>query len=64
MIVVDNKYNFGDIVFLKTDIEQMPRIITAIIFCPASDILYEVTCGTVVSRHYDFEITVSKEVII
>lgn len=62
MIVLQNKYDFGDIVYLKTDMEQLPRIVTAFISCPAGDILYEVNCGTIVSRHYEFEINSEKEI--
>lgn len=63
MIVLQNTYNFGDIVYLKTDKEQNPRIITAFVSCPAGDILYEVNCGTIVSRHYEFEITGEKAIV-
>ncbi|MBC7948666.1 MAG: hypothetical protein H7Y42_12335 [Chitinophagaceae bacterium] len=62
MIVLNNKYEFGDIVYLKTDTDQHPRIVTAFISCPAGDILYEVNCGTIASRHYEFEITADKVV--
>lgn len=57
MMVIDNKYTFGDILYLVTDQDQLPRMVTAIIACPAGDILYELSCGTLSSKHYDFELS-------
>lgn len=59
-MVIDNKFELGDLVFLKTDIEQMPRLVTAIIVCPDSSFLYELVCGVHSSKHYDFEISLEK----
>ena len=64
MIVIQNKYGFGDIVYLRTDVDQEPRIVTAIVVCPAGDIVYELTCGTTVSKHYDFELATEKNVAV
>lgn len=60
MIVIEPKYNIGELVFIQTDKEQDQRIVTALIICPAGDILYEVTCGTISSKHYDFELSKEK----
>jgi hypothetical protein len=60
MIVIDPTYNIGDFVYIKTDQEQFQRIVTALIVCPAKDILYELTCGTIASKHYDFELSKEK----
>jgi hypothetical protein len=59
MMVIQNDHNFGDIVYLKTDSDQKPRIVFAIKVYK-TDVLYELACGTTTSMHYDFEI--SKEV--
>jgi hypothetical protein len=59
MMVISNDFEFGDIVYLKTDSEQKPRIVFAIKVYK-SDILYELACGTTNSMHYPFEI--SKEI--
>lgn len=64
MIVIENKYNFGDILYLRTDVDQEPRIVTAIVACPAGDILYELACGIVISKHYDFELATEKNVAV
>lgn len=60
MIVIEPKYEFGDFVYIKTDKDQDQRIVTALVLCPAGDILYELTCGTVSSKHYDFELSKEK----
>ncbi len=59
-MIIDNKYELGEIVYLKTDVDQVPRIVTAVVACPDDSILYELACGTTCSKHYDFEITYEK----
>lgn len=63
MMVIDNKYNIGDIVYLVTDMEQLARIITGITVYPAG-IQYEVFCNTQISHHYDFEMSLEKNILI
>jgi hypothetical protein len=64
MMVIDNKFNIGQEVYLKTDTDQRLRIVTAIIVRPDSCYSYELTCGTDSRWHYDFEITAEKNVLI
>lgn len=59
MKVIDTKYEIGDIVYLKTDPEQVERQVFAYIVY-RSEIIYKVTMGTTVSEHYDFELTSEK----
>ncbi|MEW6006131.1 MAG: hypothetical protein AB1695_12535 [Stygiobacter sp.] len=59
MILLDNKYNIGDIVYLKTDPDQVERMITAIQL-NANGIIYRLVCGTTETWHYDIEINVEK----
>jgi hypothetical protein len=63
MMVIDNKFELGEILYLKTDAEQLGRIVTAIIVCPDDSYLYELTCGTHASKHYDFEISQEKNFV-
>lgn len=58
-MLIENKYNIGDVVFLLTDVEQLNRIITGIIIRPNS-ILYYVSCGSTETLHYDLEIILEK----
>lgn len=61
-MVVDNKFNHGETVYLVTDKDQLPRMIYCIkVF--KNDILYEVVCGTVSSAHYDFELSLEANVL-
>lgn len=62
-MVIDNKYTFGDIVYLATDVDQSPRIVTEVIVAKDS-ILYELSCGERCSNHYDIEITSEKNVLL
>ena len=48
------KYNIGDIVFLITDKEQIPRQITGILQRPSSYIYY-LSNNTNETSHYDIE---------
>jgi hypothetical protein len=60
MMVVDNKFEHGDIVYLITDPEQMARVVTAFTVCANGCIIYELSCGATTSRHYDFEMSLDK----
>ena len=56
---IDNDFNIEDIVFLKHDIEQKPRMIINIIidkYC----VMYELISGTEYSKHYSFELSKDK----
>jgi hypothetical protein len=63
MIVIDNKFNFGDIVYLKTDTDQRERIVTA--YClTVNGVTYELKQGNSSSWHYDYEISIQKNVLL
>jgi hypothetical protein len=56
---VENDFDIEDIVYLKHDIEQKPRMILSIIidkYC----IMYEIVSGTEYSKHYSFELSKDK----
>jgi hypothetical protein len=53
---IENNYNIGDIVYLKTDVDQHPRMILSIWVRPTG-ITYELGCGTASSYHFDLEIS-------
>ena len=56
MITIDNKFEIGETVYLVTDKEQIPRMVTAFIVDKGTT-LYEVINTTTTSRHYDFELS-------
>lgn len=65
MIVVDNIFEIGEIVFLKTDRDQIPRIVFGFdVSGGINQIIYRLAAGTLVSNHYDFEISREPNVIL
>ena len=62
-MLIDTKFKIGDIVYLQTDLDQQKRLITGINI-RANSIVYLVSCGTVESYHYDFEISSEVDVLI
>ncbi len=58
---IENDFGIGEMVYLKHDIEQLPRMIIEIRI-RMYDIVYEVQSGLDLSSHHDFEL--SKEKIV
>jgi hypothetical protein len=54
-MTITTEYDFGDIVYLKTDKEQLPIMVTEIRFSGDKGATYELTQGIFVSYHYDIE---------
>lgn len=63
MMVIDNKFEIGDVVYLKTDRDQYERIITGIKILPIG-IIYRVSLGVGENDHYEIELTAEKNVLI
>ena len=61
-MVIDNKFNIGDLVYLKTDINQSERIVRAF-YVMETGIKYSLGCGADESWHFDFEITEQVDVL-
>ena len=55
-MLIDNKFDFGQTVYLKTDKEQLPRIVTGMIVRHGI-IYYSLSQGTSETSHMDFEIS-------
>ena len=55
----DLKFNIGDIVYLKTDIEQKERMIVKITITPLG-VYYTLACGEDETHHYAIEIDKQK----
>lgn len=62
-MVIDNKFDIGQIVYLKTDEDQLPRIITGLTIRGNNVLVYCLSSGTSESWHYDFEISEEKVLI-
>lgn len=54
----------GDIVFLKTDIDQKPFMLIGVKVCIDGGPLLELQSGTMCSWHYLFEVTKEKNHVI
>jgi hypothetical protein len=63
MMVVSNDFNLKDVVFLKTDQEQKPRIVTGL-WVRYNSITYALSCAETETYHYDFEISSEKNILI
>lgn len=61
---INNEFNFGDIVYLKTDIDQKPRIVMAMEIYLEGEILYKVGCGTLHSYHYALELSRDRDILL
>lgn len=53
---IETRYDIGDTVYLKTDPDQKPRIITSVCVYAGHNYLYNLACGEDMSGHYEFEI--------
>lgn len=62
-MIIDNRYNLGQTVYLLTDQEQLSRIVTFIKICPGNIVCYELSCGSHSSEHYDMEISGEKNLV-
>lgn len=62
-MIIENKFQIGQIVFLKTDREQFERIITGICI-RMNGMSYELSFGNSTSWHFDFEISIEKNILI
>lgn len=63
IMTIDSKYEIGQTVFLITDTDQLSRIVTSITITKR-DIVYSVQQGTIESRHYDYEMSAEKNILI
>lgn len=59
---INNKFNFEQIVYLKTDKDQQPRMVTGIYLRPDS-IQYTLHAGTTGTEHYEIEISAEENIL-
>lgn len=58
------QYAMGDIVFLKTDVDQKPRIVVKHIIYPDQTTMYGLAGGTLYSEHYEIEISSERNILL
>jgi len=61
MIVVENEHDLEKTVYLKTDPDQRPRIVTAIKIMSCGVHTYELSHNTYTSWHWGFEFSETKD---
>jgi hypothetical protein len=64
MMVLQNKYELGQMVFLKTDPDQHARQLTQIAIGANGSLRYAVTFGTQETWHYEIEMSDEKNVLV
>jgi hypothetical protein len=57
------EYKLGEIVYLKTDVEQLPRMVTGILFT-SEHIEYYLSQGVGETRHLAIEISTEIDVLL
>lgn len=57
------EFKIQQIVYLKTDIEQKPRIVTGIFLRPFNSVTYSLSEGNTETCHYGFEINDERDII-
>ena len=63
-MVIDAEFDFGEMVYLKTDKDQSPRMVVCIMVYKAGELIYKLVCGTTESSHYGFELSREINVLI
>lgn len=58
-----SEFSLKEVVYLKTDPEQKPRIVTSISFKGSGAVTYSLGCGIEDTDHYDFEITKEEDIL-
>lgn len=56
-MVLDNQYQLGDLVYLKTDPDNHKRMVSAIKVGLDGGIIYTLSMGTQETLHYELEIS-------
>lgn len=62
MMIIENKFDLGELVYLKTDEDQKQRMVTKISATLDGGLLYDLSCGTVITCHYEKEISEEKNI--
>jgi len=57
------EFQIGQIVFLKTDVEQFARMVTGITVRPNNSVTYYLSFGETESKHFAIEIYSEKDIL-
>jgi len=59
---VETEYNIEEVVFLKTDKEQLPRIVVGVIIRKGT-VLLELVHSVDYTTHYDYEVSKNQNIL-
>ena len=59
-MMISTDIEFFQIVYLKLDPDQYGRMVTKVEISPGGEILYQLSCGTIISMHYRQEFSLEK----
>lgn len=62
-IIIQTEFEIGEIVYLRTDQEQLGRIVMGYRLQNKDTLLYDLMCGTLQSCHYELELTRERSLI-
>jgi len=57
------EYLIEEEVFLKTDPAQRERLVSEIVLLPQNAVMYRLSCETVMSTHYSFELDFERDIV-
>lgn len=63
-MLIETDFELRQIVYLKTDEEQLPRMVTSVEVACDMSVMYHLACGTQVSTHFGFEISPTQNELI
>lgn len=63
MITINNQFELGQIVYLKTDPEQLQRMVVGITVNPGNSLFYRVAFEEDASSHYEIELSADKDIM-
>ena len=63
-MIIKNKFDFGDTVYVKTDCFQSPRMVLSIEVYKNGEVMYVLGQGTDTSKHYEFELSVDENTLL
>lgn len=64
MMVIENKFELNQIVFIRVDPDQRERIVVQIVIGANGSVRYCLSGGTNESWHYDTELSTEKNVLV
>jgi hypothetical protein len=59
-MMISTDIEFFQVVYLKLDPDQYGRMVTKIEVSPGNEVIYQLSCGTVISMHFRQEFTLEK----